>query len=56
MTRLLHPRVGPLEVSYEKLALPADDQMLITYHAEPGSESEGRLHQLGTLTEPATRP
>ena len=46
-TRLLHPRVGPLELRYEKLALPgAPGQMLVTYHAEPGSRSEDRLRLL----------
>lgn len=49
-SRLLHPQVGPLDLRYEKLALPGTGQMLITYHAEPGSESEQRLRLLGMLT------
>jgi transcriptional regulator with XRE-family HTH domain len=39
-TRLEHPVVGPLELSYEKLLIPdADRQTLVVYHAEPGSPS-----------------
>ncbi|WNV91390.1 helix-turn-helix transcriptional regulator [Umezawaea sp. Da 62-37] len=49
LTLLLHPQVGPLDLRYEKFALPEADQVLITYHADPGSESEERLHLLGTL-------
>lgn len=46
-TRLMHPLAGPLELRYEKLALPgAPGQMLVTYHAEPGSRSEDRLRLL----------
>jgi transcriptional regulator with XRE-family HTH domain len=52
LTLLLHPQVGPLDLQYEKLALPGAGQMLITYHAEPGSESEERLRLLATLAEP----
>lgn len=50
LTRLLHPQVGPLDLRYEKLALPGAGQMLITYHADPGSDSEDRLRLLATLT------
>jgi transcriptional regulator with XRE-family HTH domain len=46
LTRLLHPRVGPLDLHYEKLTLPGRDQVLITYHARPGSDSERRLLHL----------
>jgi hypothetical protein len=53
LTRLLHPRVGPLDLRYEKLALPSACQVLITYHAEPGSESEQRLLLLATLVKPS---
>jgi transcriptional regulator with XRE-family HTH domain len=50
VTGLLHPQVGPLDLHYEKLALPgAPDQMLITYHAEPGSPSYERLQLLAHL-------
>jgi transcriptional regulator with XRE-family HTH domain len=54
VTGLLHPQVGPLDLHYEKLALPsAPDQMLVTYHAEPGSPSYERLQLLAHL---AKRP
>ena len=49
LTELLHPQVGPLDLRYEKLVLPESDQVLITYHADPGSASEERLRLLGTL-------
>jgi hypothetical protein len=49
LTPMLHPQVGPLDLRYEKFALPQAGQMLITYHAEPGSESEQRLRLLATL-------
>ncbi|GAA0390696.1 helix-turn-helix transcriptional regulator [Microbispora corallina] len=53
LTCLLHPQVGPLDLRYEKLALPgAPGQMLVTYHAEPGSASYERLHLLGHLAAP----
>jgi MmyB-like transcription regulator ligand binding domain len=53
VTALLHPQVGPLDLHYEKLALPgAPDQMLITYHAEPGSPSYERLQLLAHLMKP----
>ncbi|GAA3051185.1 helix-turn-helix transcriptional regulator [Pseudonocardia yunnanensis] len=53
VTGLLHPQVGPLDLHYEKLALPsAPDQMLITYHAEPGSPSYERLQLLAHLMKP----
>jgi transcriptional regulator with XRE-family HTH domain len=51
LTRLLHPRVGPLDLRYEKLELPGAGQMLITYHADPGSESERRLLLLAAPAE-----
>jgi transcriptional regulator with XRE-family HTH domain len=51
--RLRHPIVGDLTLSYESLAIAADtDQMLITYTAEPGSESETALHLLASMAEP----
>ncbi|HWO59220.1 MAG TPA: helix-turn-helix transcriptional regulator [Umezawaea sp.] len=49
LTELLHPQVGPLDLRYEKLVLPESGQVLITYHADPGSPSEERLRLLGTL-------
>jgi transcriptional regulator with XRE-family HTH domain len=50
VSRLLHPLVGPLDLHYEKLALPgAPGQMMVTYHAEQGSESYERLLLLAHL-------
>jgi transcriptional regulator with XRE-family HTH domain len=50
VSRLLHPQVGELDLQYEKLALPgAPGQMLITYHAAPGSPSHERLELLAHL-------
>jgi transcriptional regulator with XRE-family HTH domain len=45
--RLRHPLVGELQASYETFPLPDDpEQMLVTYHAEPGSESAAALRLL----------
>jgi transcriptional regulator with XRE-family HTH domain len=53
VSRLLHPQVGPLDLHYEKLARPsAPGQVLITYHAEPGSPSWERLQLLAHLAGP----
>jgi transcriptional regulator with XRE-family HTH domain len=44
---LHHPLVGDLTLAYEVLALPADSgQELVTYSAEPGSQTERSLAQL----------
>nr|WTB29026.1 helix-turn-helix transcriptional regulator [Streptomyces sp. NBC_00830] len=57
VTRLLHPQVGPLDLHYEKLALPgAPGQMLIAYHAEPGSPTGERLQMLAHLAAPPPPP
>jgi transcriptional regulator with XRE-family HTH domain len=49
-TRIDHPQVGPLELSYEKLLIPdTDHQALVVYHAEPGSRSAESLALLATL-------
>jgi transcriptional regulator with XRE-family HTH domain len=54
---LRHPQVGELELSYEKLLIPATDtQTLVTYHARPGSESEERLRLLASLSAPGAVP
>jgi hypothetical protein len=51
VTLVRHPQVGPLDLHYEQLALPsAPGQMLVTYHAEPGSPSYERLQLLAHLT------
>ena len=48
---LKHPQAGRLELHYEKLLVPATDmQTLVTYHAQPGSESEERLRLLASVS------
>jgi transcriptional regulator with XRE-family HTH domain len=48
-TRIDHPVVGPLELSYEKLPIPdTDRQALGIYHAAPGSASAQALTLLAT--------
>ncbi len=50
--RLQHPLVGDLTLSYESLELPADPSLtLVTYSAEPGSESNAALDELATWSE-----
>ena len=45
-----HPEVGPLELDWERLALPgAEDRALMVYSAEPGSPSATGLTLLGAL-------
>jgi transcriptional regulator with XRE-family HTH domain len=44
-----HPQLGPLELNYEKLAIPdADRQTLAVYHAAPGSRSAQALALLAS--------
>ncbi|GII58309.1 transcriptional regulator [Planotetraspora thailandica] len=44
LCRLDHPQVGLIELRYEKLAVSGTDgQVLVVYHAEPGSDSEQAL-------------
>jgi hypothetical protein len=57
--RIRHPQVGMLELRREKLAIgDSDGQLLVIYHAEPGSESARSLALLGSLamTEAVRRP
>ncbi|MDG4759012.1 helix-turn-helix transcriptional regulator [Micromonospora sp. WMMD710] len=42
-----HPRVGELELRYEKLTINGTTQSLVVYHAEPGSPSARSLARLG---------
>ncbi|WP_374006902.1 helix-turn-helix domain-containing protein [Leifsonia sp. LS-T14] len=50
VARLDHPRAGMLELSREKLPIgDSGGQLLVIYHAEPGSASAAALR---TLTEP----
>ena len=49
-TRMDHPQVGMLELRREKLPLgDSGGQLLVIYHAEPGSESARSLALLGSL-------
>jgi len=52
-----HPQVGPLELDYERLLIPGSGmQALVTYHAQPGSDSEERLRQLDSISAPGAVP
>ncbi|WP_188195680.1 helix-turn-helix domain-containing protein [Nonomuraea sp. SYSU D8015] len=55
--RFNHPLVGELTLSYETFPLLDDpDQTLVTYHAEPGSESATALRLLASWGTDATTP
>ncbi len=55
--RMDHPQVGMLELRREKLPIgEADGQLLVIYHAEPGSPSAAGLALLGSLAAPAPPP
>jgi transcriptional regulator with XRE-family HTH domain len=52
--RMRHPQVGLLELRREKLPIgDSDGQVLVIYHAEPGSDSARSLALLGSLAAPA---
>ncbi|HEY1442062.1 MAG TPA: XRE family transcriptional regulator, partial [Mycobacterium sp.] len=48
-TAFYHPQAGPLDLHYTILHLPDQRQMIITYHADPGSPSEENLRLLASL-------
>ena len=51
--RIRHPTVGELTLSREKLAVGgAEGQLLVVYHAEPGTSSAEKLALLGSLAGP----
>jgi hypothetical protein len=53
-TLIRHPQVGDLTVSREKLAIGGTDgQLLVIYHAQPGTSSAEKLGLLGSLASPA---
>ncbi len=50
LARMNHPQVGLLELRREKLTIgDSGGQLLVIYHAEPGSESARSLGLLGSL-------
>ncbi|WP_223190297.1 hypothetical protein [Nonomuraea terrae] len=52
-----HWEAGDLTLDYQALSVnSAPDQHLVTYQAQPGSESEQRLALLETFTRPARPP
>jgi transcriptional regulator with XRE-family HTH domain len=55
--RLRHPEVGALELRLEKLSIgDSGGQLLVIYHAEPGSESARSLVLLGSLAAAEQEP
>jgi transcriptional regulator with XRE-family HTH domain len=55
VSTLHHPQVGPIELSYEKLSVTGTDgQLLVVYHAAPGSAAEQALMLLAHLAASAT--
>jgi transcriptional regulator with XRE-family HTH domain len=56
LTRIRHPEVGMLELRREKLPIgDSGGQLLVVFHAEPGSESARSLALLGSLAADAPR-
>jgi transcriptional regulator with XRE-family HTH domain len=54
VARLNHPQVGRMELNYEKLAIiGTDDQILVMFHAVPGSEAAQSLALLAHLASSA---
>ena len=52
--RILHPEVGELTLSREKLSIGgAEGQTLVVYHAQPGTSSGEKLALLASLAAPA---
>ncbi|RKN20987.1 XRE family transcriptional regulator [Micromonospora musae] len=55
-TRLHHPEVGDLDLHREKLIVAGtDNQVLVIYHAEPGTASAQALALLGSIAVSAER-
>ncbi|WP_308159088.1 helix-turn-helix transcriptional regulator [Curtobacterium sp. ISL-83] len=51
---MLHPEVGPLELRHEKFAVTGSTgQLMVVYHAEPGSPSHDALRRLAASIEQA---
>ena len=54
--RLDHPQVGDLTLSREKLAVGgAEGQLLVIYHAQPGTSTAEKLALLASLASPTAR-
>jgi transcriptional regulator with XRE-family HTH domain len=54
-THFHHPQVGDLTLSRNKLAIPGTEgQVLVTYHAQPGTSSAEKLALLSSLVTSAT--
>ncbi len=52
-----HPQVGSLKLNYEQLLIPGSAMhSLVTYHAQPGSDSEERLRLLASINAPGAVP
>jgi hypothetical protein len=49
-TAFYHPQVGAIDLHYTILHLPDQRQILVTYHADPGSRAEESLRLLASLT------
>jgi transcriptional regulator with XRE-family HTH domain len=45
--RVNHPLVGPLDLNYQQMILPATGHAVVAYWADPGSESEDGMRRLG---------
>lgn len=61
LARMRHPQVGDMDLYREKLSINgAEGQVLVIYHAEPGSEAARSLALLGSLAagtaDPDARP
>lgn len=54
VTKFDHPQVGPLDLRFQKFVLPESEQLLVTYHAEPGSPSESPFRRLAAFAVEAT--
>jgi transcriptional regulator with XRE-family HTH domain len=55
--RFQHPLVGPVELRYESFTINgAAGQMLVVYHAEPGSRSAQALTLLSSMISPPSDP
>ncbi|GAA5025519.1 helix-turn-helix domain-containing protein [Actinopolymorpha pittospori] len=53
VSRLTHPQVGDIDLPSNKFAIGgSNDQILVVFHAEPGSRSAELLGLLGSLTAP----